>query len=787
MSARTACVRLAAASSILVACLASSAASQADSTAPWTTYLYDNQHSSYNASDTSIAPPDVAGLTLRWKFHAPSISGKPPSRIYTSPTVYGGAVYIGSNTGLFYKLDEATGAVIWSDDLGSMPKATCRAKGMLATAAVAPDPVTGEPTVYVGAGDGNVDAIRASDGAVMWKSPVDTNPPGVTQNYDFSSPMVANGHVYEGISSSCDTPLDRGGLAEVDQHTGARLATYYTVPDGVVGGSIWSTPAITPDGSTIFVTTGNGDRTVGSVQGDSISIVALDANTLVKTDIWTIPASDVGPDSDFGGSPTLFTANLNGTPTAMVGAVNKNGNYYAWKQDDLASGPVWFHRFGAKSEVAAAVWDGSHLFLASGATKINGTSYAGGIREINPDNGQPIWETGVSAADLGFGSPSMDGGGVLAVPTYNTVTPAANVYYMVDTSTGTVLRQFPLAGPSFPQAVFADDLVFITDGAQGAATLYAYGTGGATNGADISVSQQTSAGPVVADQPLTYTVTVANDSATDATGVSLQDTVPPGVQQGSVGASQGSCSGTGTVTCPLGTIAAGGSATVTITVTPIAPGNITNTATVTPSDATPLDNTSSGTTSIQAEPNTTYISLFNTGFKPTPTTVALGTTVQWNNYGTGSHSATDSRQLGCASSPCALFDSGLMPVLSYYRFSFDAAGTYSVADSATLHTAQVAVAPTVVPGSGTTSTTFTVTWADQPAPAGYVYDVQLTKPGSTVWRSWLTGVTEASATFSSANTPLWVGPGTYSFRARLRNTGTTNASGYSHKVPMVVS
>src|SRR6476646_4551337 len=403
MSARTACGRIAVASCILVVCLVSSSASQAASTAPWTTYLYDNQHSSYNAADTAIGPSDVAGLTLRWKFHAPGISGKPLSRIYTSPTVYGGAVYIGSNTGMFYKLDEATGAVIWSEDLGSMPKATCRAKGMLATAAVAPDPVTGETTVYVGAGDGNVDAIRASDGAVMWKAPVDTNPPGVTAYYDFSSPMVADGHVYEGMSSSCDSPLVRGGLAEVDQHTGATLATYYTVPSGVVGGSIWSTPAITPDGSTIFITTGNGDRTVGSEQGDSVSIVALDANTLAKKDIWTIPATDIGPDSDFGGSPTLFTANLNSTPTAMVGAVNKNGNYYAWRQDDLAAGPVWFHRFGGKSEVAAAVWDGSHLFLAGGATKIGGVSYAGGIREVNPDNGQPVWETGVSAAGLGFG------------------------------------------------------------------------------------------------------------------------------------------------------------------------------------------------------------------------------------------------------------------------------------------------------------------------------------------------------------------------------------------------
>ncbi|MGN6379567.1 MAG: outer membrane protein assembly factor BamB family protein [Gaiellales bacterium] len=436
--------------------------------------MHDNQHSSYNAGATAITPATVSGLTEAWHFQAPNIPGDPPSRIYTSPTVYGGAVYVGSNTGMFYKLNETTGAVMWSVDLGHMPKATCRAKAMLGTAAVALDPTTNVLTVYAAGGDGNVDALRASDGAVLWKSPVDTNTPGTSAYFDFSSPMVADGHVYEGISSSCDSPLVRGGLAELDQATGARLATYYTVPAGSVGGSIWSTPAITKNGSTIFITTGNGDPTAGALQGDSVSIVALDANTLARKDIWTIPSADHGPDSDFGGSPTLFTASLNGTPTAMVGAENKNGYYYAWNQSNLAAGPVWKQRYGAHQEVAAAVWNGSHLFVVNGITKIGGVKYAGGVRELNPADGTPVWETGVTVPDLGFGSPTMDGGGVLAAPTYNTVTPSNNAYILVDASTGAVLRQFPLSGPSFPQATFADNHLFITDGAQGAATLYAY-------------------------------------------------------------------------------------------------------------------------------------------------------------------------------------------------------------------------------------------------------------------------------------------------------------------------
>lgn len=783
MFSRKVRIRLIAGVCIVALFAAPSALSEAGSTADWTTYLHDNQHSSFNASATAITPANASNLGVQWQFQDPTSSGRPPSFFLASPTVYNGAVYIGSNSGLFYKLDEATGTVLWSVDLGAMPNVSCRTKGILATAALAPDPNTGTMMVYVGAGDGNVDALRASDGTVMWKSPVDTNLPGTTANYDFSSPMIANGHIYEGISSSCDHPLVRGGLAELDQETGARQATYFTVPAGSVGGSIWSTPAITPDGSTIFVTTGNGDPTVGSDQGDSVSIVALDATTLAKKDIWTVPASALGVDDDFGGSPTLFTANLNGTPTPMVGAINKNGFYYALKQSDLAAGPVWSHRFGGKAEVAAAIWDGSHLFVTGGATKIGGIKYAGGIREVNPDNGTPLWETGVTASGLGFGSPTMDGGGVLAVPTYNPTTPSANVYYLANATTGAVLRQFSLSGPTFPQPVFANNLVFLVDGA----TLYAYSTSVTSGGADISLNQQTSTASVTADHQLTYTITASNNTATTANGVTLVDALPVGVQQGTVSTTQGSCSGTGDLMCSLGSIAPGNTVTITMTVTPITPGSIINGATVTPSDATPADNTSTSSVSVLAESGVNYISVSATGFKPSKAVVDVGTTEQWDNFGAEQHSATDSIHLGCSGSPCPLFDSGLMAALAYYRYTFTAAGSYGVSDTATGKTANVAVQPVVSPASGSTSTSFTVTWATQPAPAGFVYDVQVTPAGSTAWKSWMTGTTQPSGSFSSSTTPFWTGAGTYLFRARLRNIGTGKQSGFSHKVSLVVS
>ena len=69
--------------------------------------------------------------------------------------------------------------------------------------------------MYVGAGDGNVDALRASDGQVIWQTPVNVDSGGVNDKYNFSSPLVDRGRVYQGISSSCDQPLTRGGLVEL--------------------------------------------------------------------------------------------------------------------------------------------------------------------------------------------------------------------------------------------------------------------------------------------------------------------------------------------------------------------------------------------------------------------------------------------------------------------------------------------------------------------------------------------------------------------------------------------
>ncbi|HXH37995.1 MAG TPA: DUF11 domain-containing protein, partial [Thermoanaerobaculia bacterium] len=121
------------------------------------------------------------------------------------------------------------------------------------------------------------------------------------------------------------------------------------------------------------------------------------------------------------------------------------------------------------------------------------------------------------------------------------------------------------------------------------------GNGGTTGAAsiDLAITKTAPAVPVV-DTAFDYTLVVTNHGPATATGVIVTDPLPASFTLASAIATQGSCSGTTTITCNLGTILNGASATITIHGTVSTAGLLTNTATVSgnESDTVPANNTS---------------------------------------------------------------------------------------------------------------------------------------------------------------------------------------------------
>ena len=95
----------------------------------------------------------------------------------------------------------------------------------------------------------------------------------------------------------------------------------------------------------------------------------------------------------------------------------------------------------------------------------------------------------------------------------------------------------------------------------------------------------------------------------------------------------------------------------------------------------------------------------------------------------------------------------------------------------------VPVAPAVEPSGGRTSATFLIRWATpENAPPGYVFDVQIERPGVSGFSDWRTLQSVTEATFVPD-----AGPGRYSFRVAIYpKAGELRPVGYSPESTITV-
>ena len=185
----------------------------------WNGWGVDASNSRFQRTP-GLSAADTPRLTLMWAFGFPSGNSS-----YGQPSIVGGRVFVGADTGFVYSLDAQSGCVHWS---------------FRASAGVRTAPTVGGGggsnrfLVYFGDIKGNVYAVNAETGAQVWKERIDTHPIARVTG----APTLANGRLYVPLSSLEESGAGnpsypcctfRGGVASYDAQTGKRYWKSFTV------------------------------------------------------------------------------------------------------------------------------------------------------------------------------------------------------------------------------------------------------------------------------------------------------------------------------------------------------------------------------------------------------------------------------------------------------------------------------------------------------------------------------------------------------------------------------
>lgn len=149
--------------------------------------------------------------------------------------------------------------------------------------------------------------------------------------------------------------------------------------------------------------------------------------------------------------------------------------------------------------------------------------------------------------------------------------------------------------------------------------------GGECPGSDLTLRMTALPDPVLVGGALTYSIVVTNQGPSTARNVTVTHLLPSSVIFSTASCSQGSWSQAGgLVTCYLGTIAAGGQATISVAGNPTTAGAISSTASVTSSEADPNPSDNSATVVTQVIPPTADLAV---GLQAVPNPVVINGTL----------------------------------------------------------------------------------------------------------------------------------------------------------------
>jgi outer membrane protein assembly factor BamB len=247
------------------------------------------------SNDGNLYAIDQETGTQKWKFAT-------AARVTSSPAVENGAVYFGSYDGNFYAVDAATGELRWKFHTAGEHRYTAtHLHGSVPEGESMPDPFDvylSSPTiwngaVYFGSGDGNVYALDAGSGTLKWKFK--------TGDVVHASPAIADGKLYVGSWDSYFYALDAATGKELwrfktgedpDIHNQVGIQSSATVANGIVyfgcrDSKFYALDAATGQQRWVFPNKGSWVITSPVVQGGKVYFATSDTALLHVVDAQT--------------------------------------------------------------------------------------------------------------------------------------------------------------------------------------------------------------------------------------------------------------------------------------------------------------------------------------------------------------------------------------------------------------------------------------------------------------------------------------------------------------------
>jgi polyvinyl alcohol dehydrogenase (cytochrome) len=213
------------------------------------------------AAMAGLRADQVPQLKLKWAFGFPGAA-----KANAQPTVVGGRIFTGSDTGKVYALDAATGCIYW----------TFKADRPVRSA-ISIGPVGAKWVAYFGDQHAQAYALDAATGALLWKVHVDEHPAAMITG----APALFEGRLYVPTSSyeevtgpgpKYECCKFRGAVTALDAATGKQIWKSYTIAEephptrkskqgtqlwGPSGAGVWSSPTIDPKKHAVYVVTGD--------------------------------------------------------------------------------------------------------------------------------------------------------------------------------------------------------------------------------------------------------------------------------------------------------------------------------------------------------------------------------------------------------------------------------------------------------------------------------------------------------------------------------------------------